>query len=629
MLATLLFVLTSLQATEPAPQRPDASSWLSSAGMEQDAFTAVRFLDAETARPLAGVTVELWTEEGAKPTRAATRLAVLSSGEDGGISIPFGASNVRADKLRISLPGYASREVHGAPEAGEFLLQPALARRFRVLDLDGRPVAGATLVWRESCAHAVPASSATTDWDGRAVLVDAPYGHGELAVFAEGFGALSPRWLDHSLLDERAALFAEPIELRVARRAGFELELVDARGAPLVGRRIVHMDGPLAPAWSDEFGRLRHVPLSTERSPRFELSDAAGTGVLDAFELPTSGVTRVALADGPPPLERDFARLAVRFEGLAEEGARPPVVVRGSDGRARSLPAGEDSVATPLGPTRVKVGAAFSGWRETTFDLASPVDAVVTIRPEREAALSVALPENTLFLHAQAGDDSITREEPSESRLALHVPTGRRVVLWAETADGAAYRAELPPLRAGAQVEVALREHGVRAVPSTDARPRCRLRFEVSSRGAPHGVGDVHARLVHALGNESIDLTGPDASGRFEFELPRGDLYRVRFDCEQRDCVPVERVGRVPDAEESSRPVELVARARVTFDRTRIVFGPGASTVARGLTDGALEPDGLELAPGPASLWVQTSDGRTRVVRLDLKPGEVRELEAP
>ncbi|MBI5433111.1 MAG: carboxypeptidase regulatory-like domain-containing protein [Planctomycetes bacterium] len=629
MLATLLFVFSNLQTIDAAPQGADLSSWISSPGSEGDTCTSVRFLDAETARPLAGVTVELWTEEGSKPTRAATRLMALTSGEDGGLLIPPGLPYVRADKLRISRPGYASREVHGALDAGEFLLQPALARAFRVLDLDGRPVAGATLVLRESCAHAVPASSATTDWDGRAVLVDLPYGHGEVEVFAGGFGALSQRWLDHSLLDERAARFAEPIELRVARRAGFELELIDAHGAPLVGRRIVHMDGPLVPAWSDESGRLRHDPLCTERAPRFELSDAAGTGVLDAFELPTGGVTRVALADGPPPIERHFAELAVRFEGLAADGARPPVVVRGSDGRARSLRAGENAVATPLGPTRVKVGAAFSGWSETTFELDSPVDAALTIRPEREAALVVALPENTLFVHAQAGDDSITREEPNESRLSLYVPTDRRVVLWAETAEGAAYRAELAPLRAGAQIDVALRENCVRAVPSTDARPRCRVRFEVRSLGTRLGAGEVRARLAHALGDESIEHAGPDAAGGFEFELPRGDLYRVRFDCELRNCVPVELVGRVPDAAESTRPVELVARARVTFEHARIVFGPGASPADSRFTDGARELAGLDLAPGLTTLQVQTADGKTRVVRLDLKPGEVRELEEP
>ncbi len=634
MLASLLCLLACVQSTDA---ELDQAAGLRDLGTESRALlrlsdrsrAAVRFLDGATSRPVAGVRVELWTEEGVEPLVVATRLSVLTSGRDGGLVVPTHVGGVHADKFRVSCAGYASRELHGRPDEGEFLLQPARARAFRVLDLDGRPIAGATLALRESCDHAVPACVGTTDVAGEVTLDDYPFGVGELEVVAEGFGALSHLLLDHSVLDDRAARFGEPVELRLARRPGFHLEVVDDAGAPLVGRRLIHMRGPVVAAWTDPHGQVFYSALDFVRDARFELLDGRGQATLDTELLPTVGITRVARRSRLNAVTGPHSRVRVVLQGLEADlprFERPTAFLRTSRGRAIELHQNENEFYLPVGPTRVQVGANFSGWCEEVRD----VDLRELGREEifelrREGTLVVTLPDQPFFLHAQVGYDSVTRDELDEQPLVLHVPPDAPIVLWLERTDGSAYRSALAPLASGESRAVSMLDAGVRQAPDVEGLPKCRLRFDVRVAGASVGAGEMHARLSYALGREEIEL---DGTSHFDFELPRGDLYRVQFTCDASRCVPLAVVGRVPDAAESVRSVELVARARVTFARAEAVFGPGSYSVNPSLEQPGLDEDGVDLAPGLALLEVYEGKEK-RVVELDLKPGEVRALEEP
>lgn len=152
-----------------------------------------RVFDARDQSPIAGATLELWTEDGEKPLGAMTRVAVLHSGADGTGEFSWLVDGIRPSNVRVSKAGYASHSVSlGDLEEG-VELHPAAPLSGRVVDLDGQPVARAVVRSRETCAHAVFAAETWTDADGRFVLADCP-ADAQLAELEVRKRCTSPAW---------------------------------------------------------------------------------------------------------------------------------------------------------------------------------------------------------------------------------------------------------------------------------------------------------------------------------------------------------------------------------------------------------------------------------------------------
>jgi hypothetical protein len=486
--------------------------------------TRVRFLDGRTATPIGDVTVELWTEDLAEPLRVPTLLGKVASDGDGRARIPLFVGGVRVEKLRVSRAGYASTEVGAAPEEGDWLSHAAVPRSFRVLDLEGRPIAGAAVRTRQSCEHAVPAVEGRTDADGRVRFEDFPsFGDGaELEVVADGFGTLSHELLDDGAIARRAVFFGEPVELRLARRPGYRLELVDAHGAPMANRRVSAVGGPSVAAWTDANGEVLYPSSAFEREGGFQLADATGDELLGGFEPPTLGSTRVSPQNAAAPIDQITAPVRIAVTGIHRGSfsyGPPRIEVWDARGRMTELSA---DLRAPVGTTRVVIGRRFSGWcqRSEDFEL-GPEGREVVLGARREGTLRVTLPPRSHFLHLQAGDDSITRGELyDDEALELFVPPDVPVSLWLEDADGSAYSTTLAPLASDETRSISLAEWCVRRAPSPDALPKFRVRFEV-----PRELGRVRARFRRALGGESET----DLPNGYELELFEGEAYRATF----------------------------------------------------------------------------------------------------
>ena len=229
--------------------------------------------DALTGAPIAGVECELWSEDFDAPARLADR--ALTEADGAFVLTP----RTREDeKVRLRAPGYRAL-VDSSLEESYVLFPCEEPLRLRVLDLDGKPIAGARVRSHQTCRHAPPAVEGTSDAEGLVLLPAAPaFGQGaEYEVRASGFGA----WIG-TPVDASAG---EPA-LYLPRRAAVPLCLVGADGAPLAHRRF-RQQGPL-PTIVITGGDGRAVLDSLFESRELGLTDCAQ-------ELPYMG--------GWPPLE--------------------------------------------------------------------------------------------------------------------------------------------------------------------------------------------------------------------------------------------------------------------------------------------------------------------------------------
>jgi len=203
-----------------------------------------RVVDAFTGLPLAGATVELWSEEIDVNYGGFHRFGAATTGRDGRFLVREREGANLAEKLRVSAPGYLTfTEARGAI-FDTITLFPAeqQAPRLRIVDLQERPIQGARVTSTFTCAHDIPAFEYTSDVNGIVVL----RGYGlqdaipELRVLAPGFAGI--KYLDGEPILIAAARDEEHT-LRLRRTPGAELKLFDEVGEPLMNTVVMVHDG--------------------------------------------------------------------------------------------------------------------------------------------------------------------------------------------------------------------------------------------------------------------------------------------------------------------------------------------------------------------------------------------------
>ncbi len=573
---------------------------------DPDSFFGARVLDATTSRPIEGVRVEAWTENfDDDPLLVAETTTVRS----GGFRLPRFLDKQRADKLRLSAPGYRSTVVH-AGEAELFLFPRGGPFAVRVLGLDGRPVAGARVRTHQTCAHAPPAAQGETDAEGRVVFTDFPaLSQGaEVEILAPGHGAL--QYLSHEHL-----LARNPAEATVhlPLRSPLRVRCLDEKGLPLAGRRVVL---GLSPEWqasrTDANGLVEFASTFESRYARLELREGGEAHFLAEGWPPREGTWTVRLGGERLEAESHPGELATLVVSVQREpliGDETPVVVRHARGWV-FLGAGEHRL--PAGMVEIVYGTPFGDVlkdaRTLSLEPEERREVVFTPRPAPRIRLATP-PDRFIRVHVQAGEDSITREWRSAGTIEFAVPALVPVVLLAEEYG--------PDFAATRRIELASIEKTLELawtdLETVEQRDWSdfELAFDpVDASGEP--IPDVHMG-VWAIRSASVDESSlcVRASGPCEVKL-RANGFVPRW---------VSEAGGL-DGPTRTR-VRLVARASLRVE------GSFARGVACGL-DGERADRALvweDLAPGPVDLSVERPDGSRIDLQLELAEGEKRVVQ--
>ncbi len=595
----------------------------------EDEFAHLRFLDAGSARPLDNVRVEAWTEPGNGPLFVQTLVDEARSAEDGSVRVHWRRGSIHGEKLRISRSGYESQQI--SPDDDEVLLMPAASLRGRVLDLAGRPVAGATLRSRQSCAHAISASETHSAADGSFVLEDFPVaGVPELEVLADGYsarGELDTLLLRQQDLDARArGEFGCTIVL--ARCTPWRLRLLDAEGKPLAQRRVWTTDRPVLAQWTDAEGLCSFTPPTGASELTLETCDARPKLRFLVPMPPREGTTTLRPLDLQSPIERagratGLVRVDARSVRFVAAEALPRLTVFTHDGFV--VEAGSSGACeVPLGPARAVVLGEFEEWlaefaidvrpEPQTLTLAPLSQSVIRVPRSELAARDVLLTQfGSRTESAELGGTGAADLPPGDAESILFaLSPGAEHGLALEGADGSLRLAHFAPdpQHAG-DLRATFAEPGCRLVPALDSASRIVVPWR--GQGANASAGAQRGTVW------PVRLPCPELDGERELGLPEGRLYYAEFAAD--GAVP-RAVLRRARSDEGER-IDLVRRARleISGDAKRVFSATG-----EGDREGARFV--LEPAPGPLFVHVEHADGSWSQLSLVLQPGEQRALMA-
>ncbi len=254
-----------------------------------------------------------------------------SSTTDGSGEVRFADLNDSEIALSVRADGYALHEsklklsAEGA-NLREVTLQPAGALRGRVLDFEGKPLAGAQLLLRRlgenpSFAHSFGAGE-QTGADGRFVLDGLEPGPHELEVSHD---ACEDASFGPFAVEQGASL--DVGDLRMKAAGSIEVRVVDAAGEPLAGATVslgtvgtfasisVESDGAalfvsdgMAKTTSDDDGRALLTGVEPGTHTVRAHKDGLGEGFADAVEVLSGGTVQVEISVGQ----------AGRVEGVAK-----------------------------------------------------------------------------------------------------------------------------------------------------------------------------------------------------------------------------------------------------------------------------------------------------------------------
>ncbi len=555
-----------------------------------------RVVDAFTGRPVAGATVETWTEY-ADAVLPFARVGAARSGVDGRFALPVRG----AEKARVAAPGYATLSTTAGSLHAPVVLFPAhdVAPRVRFVDFDDRPIASVRVTTTYSCSHDAPAFDLRTGASGVAVLADFAFQDDiqELRVRAPGYAAIE--YLDGEPALERGAA-EPPYTVRLPRRRGARVRLLDEVGEPFAHELIHVHDGEgehlertdedglltLEARYGDGGFVARHEGtwIGEIRPPRERLVTIR-VGTHDWDE-----------ADEPVPVGR------VRVLSDAEDDVQPLVWLFHEDGWSQETRANRDTPTDfPAGAGFAVVGGAFSGWSEQHVPFELPEGTELVLRPEleREPRVTVLAPEEHHRLWIQAGDDS-TEAAAGEP---VAVPPERPLVFLLERSGGELRRARVDTATDGLVVDL----RGDETIVERDATPRPPRRVVVLVEGEAH---DVEVR-AHGL-YRSMDVVEREP-GRWELDAPAGSPLLVSVGSPRHATTWARARVAHPDDDQTivrMRPVALASLA---------IHAPFPYRVVGGL-------DLARLHPGPLHLVLERDDGSRLGLELELEPGEQRRV---
>lgn len=221
-----------------APMTTAQSAWDA-----KESFRSGRVIDAFTGLPVAGATVESWTEEITASTDGLRRIGEAMTRASGQFDICVREGDLLAEKARVRAPGYATLSTVAADLMGTVRLFPMDAEppRLRLIDPNGRPIVDALLTSTRTCAHDLPAFTLAPDAQGIFILPELAYQDElpDLRLLAPGY--LGVKYFNTERLFRHPASEG-PLDIILAPAAHPRVRLIDALQRPIGDRALYVLD---------------------------------------------------------------------------------------------------------------------------------------------------------------------------------------------------------------------------------------------------------------------------------------------------------------------------------------------------------------------------------------------------
>ena len=301
----------------------------------------------ENSRPVADAVVELFPRDGDEASgRDALPGVTVSTGPDGRFELH--SLGPKPFDVRVSASGFVSArvpgiqiedtEIPGEPaDLGTFFLEAATSLAGRVVDEDGRPVAGVKVDLAHPGARSYgrldDAMRGRTDVEGRFLFVDRAPGAYELRIDEEGY-----------LVAESGRVEAphhEPVVLVLRRGATLRGRIADATGGVVAGATVTaydrSADNRYFRTFSDESGVFELIGLATAEHQLYVK--------LEGFQSESRKV-QILSDQEPQPIEVVMQRTVIVAGQVNWPDGRPI-----PDVSIRVKPAGDEEHGHPLGVT--------------------------------------------------------------------------------------------------------------------------------------------------------------------------------------------------------------------------------------------------------------------------------------
>ncbi len=616
MLAVLIAALALIQGVDGLGPGESAQAGPPEAALGFRECARGRVLDGYTSKPVVGAQVEVWGEGWKFPD------APIASGVtrvDGSFQIRQPADG---GLLRIRASGYRSTtcSMYGA---FEILLSPATqSLNLRVVDLEGKPIAGALLESRDFGLHESRAYEGRSNADGRFDLSTFPpfQDRPGAVLSARGYAAMHfdrgwDPWNPNSI---QRLLLPGGLEVRLPRRKPIAFRVVGTDGKPLAHRRVslCYEPGGLGrdpggreferdSQVTDESGRAQFASPLDDRRWLIQIEDKGSAQDLFAGLMPIG--FEPLLVYPSANLEQE-SRLPNRFPIHVVDADGAPVETyvgafhdRGSSAEIRFL-------ASSWKHMTIFAGGPFSGWSEAVKRLETSSETTLQLTREPEISVRLSHASFNRRLHVQVGDESYS-VQPEVPDAPLHVPAGGPLVLC--IIDGPETRhLRLDRVEDGASLDL-LRDGSVSIQPHYYSGEPCDYRL---------------------VANEDVWLGGSIITPWNVLEPVRGLAFLFELD----PTAPIEgrlgAEGRVPRdfgptiaalGSGNDLRLELAQRGSVKIN------GAVRAVVAGGRAGEPLPGGGCEvdfLAPGPLLVDIVRTDGSVISLSLVLADGERREL---
>lgn len=249
MLALALLAVFPLQAQADGLREGESLVALAPTSAAQRAleevvpFRSGRVVDAFSGMPIAGATVEAWSEEITESTHGLRRIGEATTRASGQFEIRVREGDVLAEKARVRATGYATLSTVAGDLTETLNLFPidAAPTRLRLVDPDGRPIVDSRITSTRTCAHDVPAFTLVPDAQGIFTFPELAYQDElpELRLLAPGY--LGVKYFNTERLFRRPPSDG-PLEIILPPAAHPQIRLIDATRRAIANRALLVLD---------------------------------------------------------------------------------------------------------------------------------------------------------------------------------------------------------------------------------------------------------------------------------------------------------------------------------------------------------------------------------------------------
>jgi hypothetical protein len=563
-----------------------------------------RVVNAFTREPIVDAMIETWSEELNPHVGSFQRIGEALSGTDGRFRVENG------EKARILAAGYLVWSGPGGdlwgPTVELFPVEEAVPK-IRVIDTNGLPIYNAVVTSTYSCSHDVPAFEARSNSAG---IVRLP-GFGmqdhvqDLRIRAGGYAGTEYLW------GKPALAMDEPLTVVMPRQERrLEMQLLDTEGMPIKFEAVHVIDGECYHVgFTSDYGHLqfpyRYLAQDVTIRPVTNIRGYNSIGNVDL--IPEEMVAFRLDGDRWPEEEAAILQIVPPADGLVDTHNAEGELFHEYGWRggfsARNFGKDKDPITFPEGEAFLHIGGGFLPYAEEWIELDLTAGESTEVRPQwkPQPSFSLQYPDEIKLLWREAGGFS---DEFQGWEDEYYYPAGSKLVICGKHGDQTKFWELDQP-----QGEVDLLQ-----CKELDLLPP---------------LPNEQNALVHEV-EIKIDFAG-EADGWWELRNAFGELDPPKL----KDGAINTYILKAP---ELGPVIGKWNSSDQGYCRFKIIPGQTSSLNLKPFRSANLEIEcdqSYELAslggtgnlhPGPNEFVIQLEDGRRIGVRLNLEPGEEREI---